>query len=643
MGPNTDCIKTCARCLCRWVGSLWLAMSVGAMSAAGQGRVDSIPVDEIERGQRGYGLSVFTGSEVERFEVEVLGLMRNASPDVSYIMARLSGLDLEETGVIGGMSGSPVYIEDRLAGAVAFSWTFSTGAVAGITPIGSMRELSTLPTAAAAPPPSDAGVALDRLLDEERSEADLELALRVLVPRLGAGATSGIQFNTVGFGDRTRDLLSRVLGPVAPAGRSDDTAPIALDAGSSVAGVLIDGDLHMAVSGTVTERSGDEILALGHSFLGLGPVRLPMAPAEVITVISSRASSFKLTNIGPVVGAFDQDRLAGMRGRLGLEARTIPVHLAVRGLQHRDYHVRLADVPSLSPTLAAISVLQALDAASYSGGRQGIDMAMHFDLGNHGDLALRQSFDGDNASFGAAVYFLTVAAYLMQNSLAEVEVNGIDLDLVQVAQPRSASLVGVHAERTQVRPGEEVTLNLDFVEYRGEPFRHSTTIEIPSDLPAGRYFLFVGDGPSVDAARLLMAPTEPVNFRQALDLLRSFHSREQLVVLGVFGGPGLVVAGQVMPRLPGSVRSIWDAASTMSATRLGLAIAQQETEALDQPMDGLVRVDLEVLRRKPVSESSPVGVRHTVEGESTGGDGGAAPGGPSKVGSEKGSGREDAQ
>ena len=161
--------------------------------------------------------------------------------------------------------------------------------------------------------------------------------------------------------------------------------------------------------------------------------------------------------------------------------------------------------------------------------------------------------------------------------------------------------MGANADRTVVRPGERVTLNLDLVPYRGDRFRHSMPLDLPEDLPAGRYSLLVGDGASIDAARLALEPAEPVNFAQALDLLRSFHSRRDLIVLGVYGGPGLSVAGEAMPRLPGSVRSLWGAAASGSAVALRSAVVQEKREAMAVPIQGLVRIDLEVRRREPVA------------------------------------------
>ncbi|HEV8581940.1 MAG TPA: SpoIVB peptidase S55 domain-containing protein [Thermoanaerobaculia bacterium] len=583
------------------------------------GALPTISIAEVQRGQRGYGLSVFAGTEPERFDVEVLGIMRNVSPDVSYILARLTGQGLEKIGVAAGMSGSPVFLDGRLAGAVAFSWPFTNEAIAGITPIESMRQLSGLKPLPLTPPPPP--VKLSDLLAGRVPPDLLASELGKLRPRFVDGATSAVQWSAAGFGERSQSLLRQALGSVGSGGKAaPGSVPDDLTPGKAVSVVLVDGDFQLAASGTVTDRYGDQVLAFGHPFLGLGPVRVPMATSEVVTVLSSQNSSFKISNSGRIVGAFEQDRKMGIQGRIGAVAPMVPMVLRVDGERPREFHMRLADLPEFMPLLVGSSVLAGLESASYTTGSQSLDMTAHLRLKGHGDLEVRQSFDGDNAGTDAAAFLLSVVAYLSQNTLEKVSLESVEVDLVQSLQPRLADLVGANASRTVVRPGDRVTLNLDLVAYRGDRFRHSLSLDLPEDLPAGRYSLLVGDGASVDAARLAMEPAEPVTFPQALELLRSLHSRRDLMVLGVYGGAGLSVAGEVMPRLPGSVRSLWGAAASGSAAVLRTTVAQERHEALEVPMQGLVRIDLEVRRREPLAgegEKGPEGAAKSPTVKST--------------------------
>ena len=571
-----------------------------AAPAIPAGALRTIPLAEIQRGQRGYGLSVFAGTEPERFDVEVIGVMRNLSPDVSYVLARLTGHGLEKSGVAGGMSGSPVFLDGRLAGAVAFSWPFTNEAIAGITPIDSMRRLSGFKPLPLSPPPPV--IKLADILTHNLPTDLLATQFSRLLPRFADGAAPAVQWTAAGFGEKSQGLLRQVLGSVSSAGKAaPGTVPDDLAPGKSVSVVLVDGDFQLAANGTVTDRYGDQVLAFGHPFLGLGPVRVPMATAEVVTVLSSSNNSFKIANTGKIVGAFEQDRKTGIQGRIGAEAPMIPMVLKVRSERPREYRMRLAALPEFIPLLVGSGVVAGLEAASYTTGSQSLDMTAHLRLRHYGDLVVRQSFDGDNATGETAAFLLSIVSYLAQNPLEKIDLESVEVDLAQTDQPTFASLVGAHASRTVVHPGDRVGLNLDFVPYRGDRFRRSLALDLPDDLPAGRYSLLVGDGASVDAARLAMEPAEPVSFPQALDLLRSFHSRRDLIVLGVSGGPGLSVAGEVMPRLPGSVRSLWGAASSGSAVALRSAVVQEKRETMGEPVQGLVRIDLEVRRREPLA------------------------------------------
>lgn len=578
-----------------------LVIAALAPAAGGQ---EILPLDEVRAGQRGYGLSVFRGDQPERFEVEILGLWNNVRPDTSFILARLSGQGLENSGVIAGMSGSPVYLEERLIGAVAFAWPFAREAIAGITPIEQMRRLYAPASGVPQPARTTPAASLNQLAAGELPGELLTDSLKLLRSELTDNLGSGLMWNTVGFGDFSRRRLASGLGAVAPAGAS--RLPAAeLVPGGSVAAVLIDGDLRMAATGTITDRMGDSVLAFGHPFLGIGELNVPMATSEVITVMPSQFNSFKLANLGSVVGAFQLDRAAGIRGQLGAVAPTVPLKIAVRGRRQAEFELRLADLPQLTPTLTAISILAALESTTQAGGSQGLDLHARLDLAEHGELLVRQSFDGDGAALEAAVHLLAFAGFITNNTMAEVRLAGIEIELDQHPQPRLARLVEAHASRTELHPGDRLELNLDLMAYRGERFRESIPLELPTDLPDGRYSLLVGDGTSVDAARLAIERSAPIHFRQALDLLRGLHSRRDLVVLGVFTGKGLAVAGETLPQLPGSMQSIWAGAPSGGAQPLGLAVAQQMERQLDMPVSGLLRVDLQVRRREPVAPGAP--------------------------------------
>lgn len=608
-----------------------------ATATAGQAAAETpiFSIDEVERGQTGYGLSVFRGTEPERFGVEVIGVIRDNTAELSYILARLSGQNLEEQGVSAGMSGSPVYFDDRLAGAVSFSYSFSEGAIAGITPIEGMRKLDD----AAQPPDallastdtslgrsasaSWAAPDLESVLTQHLDPATLDSALRRLAPRgeagqANAGQTSTIAWHAAGFGTAALARLEPVIGPVtigsssptrtALAGTTtsdlDATSPgtmskgTTLRGGDAVAMVLVDGDLSLAAHGTVTEVEGDRILAFGHSVFSLGPTVVPMARSEVLTVIDSLQSSFKLSNAGAIIGAFDQDREAGARGVIGKQAPMIPVKIALRGAEHRDYSMRVADLPTLLPAIVSITTFGAINAGSYSLGEMGMDLEARLGIAGHDDLVLRQSFDSGNAAIESILYLLNVVGYVTGNALEAGRLTELDVTFHQTLAQRGETIITGYADRRQVAPGESVGVTLELQSFRGPVRRMNVEVDIPHDVPNGTYFLFLGDGVSIDGARDTAQPASADNLVEALALIGRQRNRMDLAILGFVGASGLTLAGDALPALPGSMHNLI-AKSGQPTKNLQLVVASDETRALDRPIDGYARIDLEIKRPQP--------------------------------------------
>ena len=378
-----------------------------------------------------------------------------------------------------------------------------------------------------------------------------------------------------------------------------------------MAALFVDGDLRLAATGTVTDRIGEKLLAFGHSAIGVAEFSMPLAAAEVIAVMPSAMNSFKISNSGPAVGRFERDHPYGAVGRIGARAETVPLTLRVLGPAERRFDLELASVPEFLPALAAIGCLGAWDVAAGTGGVQSADLGLRIAFG--GPLApppleLSQSFEGASAAAEAVGYVMTVLAYLAQNELGALEIRAIEADVRLHADPRGATLTFVRPSRTRLAPGESLDLQIDARGWRGENVRWSERVVVPKGIPDGRYSFLVGDGASADGARLALAPAPPVRIEQVVDLLRSLHSTRDLVVLGVVPGAGLSSGGELLPRLPGSMRSIWGAMGAKSATVLRQAIVQNESHRRDRPLSGLLRVDIDIRRRAgPATPVEPAG------------------------------------
>ncbi len=574
----------------------WFLLGGGIFSALGaQTSESTYPLEEIRRGQRGYGLSVFAGHEPERFEFEVLGTVQNLSPGVSYVLATLEGQDLEASGVVAGMSGSPVWIEGQLVGAVAFSWNFAQKAIAGITPIHLMREL-----------PHGTGVGsaflggsdprIADFLQPETVKKSFEEALAALRPPAPENAASALGWSAGGFTADTRAYFGSFMGSMSPTGQSAALAP-ELTGGSSMAAVLVDGDLRMAATGTVTERRDDEIVGFGHPFMGLGDVAIPLATSEVVTVMPSVANSFKIANIGNVIGMVDKDQLTGVHGVIGQMAPTLPltVNIEADGIEKgRSFRMDLAIIPEITPVLVAISSMGSLGAVGEATGEQSLDMSLHYRLKNHEDLVIEQSFHGPGVPNSVASYLYAYSNYLFNNRFERLEIEGIEVDLIQQTRSRSLTLVDAFADRTEVEPGETVKIFLDLIAERGDRERRTLSITVPEDLPDGPYFIMLGDGGSMSSARLEILPTAPVTMKQALRILGQFRSSRDLVVFGLMRDLGLSVEGELLTQIPGSMAAIWAKAPVGTAQPLHFVIAQEETHRYPVPLIGAARIDLQV-------------------------------------------------
>src|SRR5262245_32694231 len=312
------------------------AVAVLAAAALAAQPSEILPSDKVVAGMKGYGLTDFGGGRgVQRFDVEIIGTLKRFAPGQDMILARVAGAGLDHSGIIAGMSGSPIYIDGKLIGALAYGWPFSKDPICGITPIQSMLDIRKAPPG---PPVPIAGSAvstatlLAAFRDREFTPG-LEALLKPFAP-VAAGAMSPLPL-PVSFsgGPRGSALLGRLAETAGwmavPSGGTavPETAAPSLQPGSAISTVLMSGDMDVAASGTVTWVEGSSVLAFGHPFLSMGPVDMPMAEARVLTVLPSVYRSFKFAATGGVLGSISQDRSSGILGSFDARAPMVPVRV----------------------------------------------------------------------------------------------------------------------------------------------------------------------------------------------------------------------------------------------------------------------------------------------------------------------------
>src|SRR5438876_7639895 len=351
---------------------LALSLTIVTVLVAAAAAAETMPLSQIQKGMRGYGVTVFEGNRLDKFDVEILGVLHNIGPSQDLILAKVDSPVIQRAGVIAGMSGSPIYIDGKVIGALAWSWQFEKEPVAGITPIEEMLKIadlgaSTSSAVIAATPRISASEFVSAIANQKEAEVfeKLESGFASASP---ASTMSGVRpiavpLSMSSFAPDTISRFSKYLdamGFVAvpsgstTAGASSSLSKAEFHAGDAVGAVLLNGDFNVAATGTVTFIDGNRVYAFGHPFLDMGEVSFPMAKSDIIAVMPSLASSFKFANTGAIVGSFRQDRSTGIMGMIGDKADMIPIDLSVEGSgPGQSHHVNIGRHSLLAPPLRA--------------------------------------------------------------------------------------------------------------------------------------------------------------------------------------------------------------------------------------------------------------------------------------------------
>jgi len=563
--------------------SLSFALVSLALAGPAAPAQEVMPLDQVRSGMVGVGRTVFEGTKIEEFRVEIIGVLENVAPRQSIILARLEGGPLEKTGVIAGMSGSPVFIDGKLVGAVAYGFPFSKETIGGITPIGEMIEATRTdtPRAASARFPAAFGASGPAMpLDRQALIAALRRPASALLVDRGslrggtgfpAGATlaplslpmvfSG--FDPATF-DWARDVFSALgFNPVMGAGQGPapreplpDLAP-----GSPVGVSLIEGDMDLSVTGTVTHIEGDRVYAFGHPFYNLGPTQFPMKKAYVYSVFPSLYQSWKISTAGEPVGTVEQDRNTAIAGRIGKTPRMIPVDVRMttsRG-QERRFSFRIVEDELFSPVLTYISLASVLQANERAFGTSTIRLDARLSLSGRRDIRVEDFFTQEQPAAQASAMVAAPVAYLMNNDFERVSVEKIDVEVSSFETIQSASLQRAWIERSgPVRAGSTVPLKVLLRNYRGETHVQTIPVAVPASAPAGTYSLLVADGASLTAMeqREMRQPFVPKDLDQLIRAINGLRHNNHVYARLLRAEEGAIVGGEYLQALPPSVLSV---------------------------------------------------------------------------------------
>jgi len=588
--------------------TLWLA-ALAVACALSQAPLAEMPVmsfDEVRAGMIGEGRTVFRGTEIETFKVEILGKLSNIGPDQDLILALCTGGPLEHTGVMAGMSGSPVMVDGKLIGAIAYSWGFAKDAIAGITPIEQMlaipqREADRRVAAAATPLALDAleRLYVPELLDRFFASQSERLMLRAGTPLPTAVplAVSGIRAEAL-FRDMP-GLTAAGFLPMQTGGAGIDAAPSPpLEPGSAVGLKLVRGDIEMTATGTVTWTHDDEVLAFGHPLFGLGATDLPLTGATVQALLPSLQQSSKVATPLAEVGALRQDRASGIYGRVGVSPRMIPVRLQLSGSDsERTFSFDVADDPLLAPLLLFVSLRGVLDSRERTFGSASIRLreGSVIKMASGDDVALDNLFSGPSAMTVGTAISAYILHLLMNNAWEQPQIAGVNLILDFDERPQTARIRRASLSRYRAHPGETVRVTVVLQPYRGAQRVLTREMLIPPETAPG--VLTVGVTGAVAAMRSESQGERlvPQDLDQLIRLINRLRRNDQVYIMATRDDWGVVLEGSRLPSLPPSVARVLSRPRTRgNLTLVARRTILEETIDTDYLIEGATRLRLEV-------------------------------------------------
>ena len=579
-----------------------------ALAAALSAQTALFPLKDIRPGMRGIGRTVFSGNKVDDFQVEILGVLDNVGPKESLILARLSGGPLEHTGVMQGMSGSPVYIDGKLAGAVAMAFPFAKDPIAGIRPIEAMIRTSTVPSPAppASPPAGQQRAALfDRDLTRGFPRPDAALSVE---PRMVDIATP-LSFG--GFSRATLDAFAPQLRALGLEPRQGVTSgskiepgmgnPADLKPGSMISVQLMSGDLSVGADGTVTHIDGNRIYAFGHRFLDIGSTALPFARAEVLTLLANTNTSFKLSTAREWMGTIYQDRNTAVAGELGKKAALVPVTIRVTngGKLVDTYQTSMVNDPLLSPLLVQMAVFSTIDETERTVGASSIRLTGEAEFNGSAPIRFNNLLAGDNGSaLQASLSAAMPLAYVMQGGFDTLQLERITLNLEASDSKKQLTIDGVTAMRSEVKAGEKVQIHVSLTGDNGVEVVRNVEYQVPIGAQPGPLYFTVSDATSTNIADYRQVLTASMRTpAQLLGVVNNLHPNTKAYVRVWRADPAFQLEGADLPDPPASVALIL-ASSQGGAAGITQSrnsrVAQIEIDAGDMAVTGSKTIQVEV-------------------------------------------------
>ena len=592
--------------------------------ADGSVKADIFPLTDIREGMRGVAKTVFRGSEPEEFNVEILGVVPGGiGPKQDLIVGRISGGSADRTSVFAGMSGSPVYIDGKLVGAISYSFPFSKEPICGITPIEQMIsifEQNESPGPSSSEPRAVSFAELVASTWQPEFRVGSSVAAQVMAagsPGSRLAAVAGQSFQPIatpitfsGFSQQTLDmfssqLLQAGLLPVSAAGGSAPIGPMkiadetTLVGGDSVSMQLTRGDFSMAASGTVTFRDGEKVYAFGHPFLSLGSSDLPMSESSVVTVIPNVNNSFKLAVPNSMVGSMTQDRATGVFGKLGVAPAMIPVKIVLQTSRDRKetLNLEIAKDDFLTPLLLNMSVYNAIVAQERGLGDSTITLTGEVKLKGQAPVKLERRFTGPQASQFAAAAAAIPVSTLMRSRFDNLRIEEVVLNLASNDGSKAATIDRIAVDRSQVRAGETVEIQAFARTDSGKVFVQRIPVTIPADTPIGALSVVIADGNSIQQNSAIQQFV-PRNLSELVGTINKVKSSDRLYLQLLRTTSGAIIGINEMPNLPPSVLATLNNDRTVGGVKPSVqtVVTEQEIDPSEYIITGQQTLAIQVVK-----------------------------------------------
>jgi hypothetical protein len=531
-------------------------------------------------------------------DVEILGTIGSmAGPKSDVILARLHGKKVEYTGVVAGMSGSPVYIDGKLVGAIAYRiGEFSKEPIAGITTAASMLEINELDKS------SGQEMALGKTVQRQEASRTSGPGMPTSADAAAAGYANLLKpIDTPlvfsGFREDTmqlfaKDFASAGVVPVMGAGSvTNEKQPEPIEPGSAVSAILVRGDMSIAGTCTVTYMDATHLLACGHPILQSGSINMPMAKARVLATLPSPSNSFKIVNTTETIGAFVQDRHTGIMGRFDRQPQMIPVTLTFHGVSNpKTFHYEVLNNPKVTPAAMMATVFNALQGMNEYGEDTTYRMAGDIDVLGYPKVAVQNMFaplDGSTpTAYNIAMSIGERFARIYENPYDTPRIEGVELNFDLVPDRRSARLETARTDVTEARPGDEITIETLLRPYRGESLVRQIAVKIPTSTPKGTLRILISDGETLDKMRRVSKEmSRRLDLGSTIALLNKEHSNSDVYVSLLEANQQAMVDDKVMPTVPLSVMNVMDG---MRGTQDMVVVGESAVNEASAPVNYVV-------------------------------------------------------